>query len=319
MINHPLPLRIEAIHPVALGVRSFTLRHRDGSALPPFEAGAHIELLLPNGLTRSYSLLNAPGETNSYQVAVHQSPTSNGGSRYMHESLTEGLVLQATEPRNHFPLNEQAARTCLIAGGIGVTPLMAMARRLSALGRPWELHVCARTPEHAAFVTELQALADESGNRLLCHFDHVPGGKSLDIAALVGASAPDTHFYCCGPNGMLEAFEAATAGCRDRAHVEYFTPKAEAALDGGFEVKLAQSGLVLQVPAGRSILDVVTEAGINVLTSCREGICGSCETRIIEGQADHRDSVLSPEEQEENTTMMICCSGARSPRLVLDL
>lgn len=319
MTTHPLPLRIEAIQTPALDVRLFTLTHRDGGRLPAFEAGAHLEIQLPNELLRSYSLLGAPGETDCYRIAVHHSPATTGGSRYMHEFLTEGMLLQTTAPRNHFALNEKAAHTCLIAGGIGITPLMAMAHRLSELGKPWELYICARTPEHAAFVDELRALAERSGNRLHCHFDQTPGGKSLDIAALVQASAPDTHFYCCGPNRMLTAFETATIDCRERAHVEYFAPKAEAALEGGFEVELAKSGRVLHVPAGHSILDIVSEAGVNVLTSCREGICGSCETRIIEGRADHRDSVLTPEEQAENTSMMICCSGARSSRLVLDL
>ncbi|QII86880.1 oxidoreductase [Bordetella hinzii] len=314
-----LPLRIEAIRQAALDVRMFTLVHRDGAPLPDFTAGAHIELQLPNGLARSYSLLNAPGTTRCYQVAVHRSPTSAGGSRYMHDDLAEGMVLPASAPRNHFPLVEEAARHCLIAGGIGVTPLLAMARRLTALGKPWEMHLCARTPAHATFVQELSELAGQGVNAFYCHFDQIPGGQPLDIAALVRSRPDDTHFYCCGPLGMLSAFEAATAQCGARAHVEYFAPKAEAALAGGYEVELARSGRVLQVPAGRSILDVVTEAGINVMTSCREGICGSCETRIIDGIADHRDSVLSAEEQAQNTSMMICCSGAKSARLVLDL
>lgn len=317
-MTYPLSLRIEHIETAAIDVKRYTLIHRDGRPLPAFTAGAHIELQLPNGMARCYSLLNAPGETHRYQVAVHRSPTSTGGSQFMHDALAPGNVVNTSEPRNHFPLHEQAKFSYLIAGGIGITPLMAMAQRLTALGKPWELHYCARTPEHAAFIPELQALARQGGT-LHCHFDHIPGGTPLAINGLVASGAQGSHWYCCGPNGMLQAFEEATRSCSERAHVEYFSAKHDAALDGGFEIQLARSGRVLHVPAGRSILDVVTEAGVNVQTSCREGICGSCETRLLEGQADHRDAVLSPEEQAENTSMMICCSGAKSARLVLDL
>ncbi len=314
-----IPLRIKRIETVALDVKLLTLHHRDDAPLPDWQAGAHIELELPNGLVRSYSLLNRPGETRHYQIAVHKSPTSAGGSRCVHEALSEGSELSAQAPRNHFPLHEEAGHSCLIAGGIGITPLMAMAQRLNQLGRRWELHYCVRTPEHAAFVRELQTLADEHGNHFVCHFDQVSDANPLDIAATVRTGNADTHWYCCGPTGMLEAFEQATKHCRDRAHVEYFGAKQEAALEGGYTIELARSGKTLHVPPGRSILDVVLAAGINVKTSCREGICGSCETGIIEGEADHRDALLTPEEQAENTTMMICCSGAKSGKLVLDL
>ncbi|WP_353153574.1 PDR/VanB family oxidoreductase [Pollutimonas bauzanensis] len=319
MNDYPSKLRIASIQRVAQDVRLFTLVDPEGSALPEFTAGSHIELLLANGLGRSYSLFNAPSETACYQIAVHNSPTGTGGSRYMHEALNEGDVVSVTGLRNHFPLHEEAPDTCFIAGGIGITPLMAMAQRLNTLGKRWELHYCARTPDHAAFVSELRALAEASGNALHCHFDQIPGGQPLDISHLVQTRTADTHLYCCGPNGMLNAFETATAHLRDRSHVEYFSPKAEAALDGGFAVELARSGKTLQVAPGQTILEVVTAAGVNVQTSCREGICGSCETRIISGEADHRDSILTPEEQAENTTMMICCSGAKTSKLVLDL
>lgn len=314
-----IPLRVQRIHDVALGVKLFDLVHVDGVALTPFEAGAHIEVQLPNHLARSYSLLNAPGEQHHYQIAVHNSPTSKGGSRYMHESLQEGDVLLASLPRNNFPLNESAGYCCLVAGGIGITPLLSMAHRLNALGQPWELHYCVRTAAHAAFVDEVRILATTSGNAAHFYFDQEPGGQALDLAALGERVLTNTHLYCCGPRGMLEAFEQATAHCRDRAHVEYFTAKSEAALDGGFTLELARSGMTLQVQAGRSILDVVFDAGVSVPSSCREGICGSCETRILAGEADHRDSLLSDAERLANKSMMICCSGAKSDRLVLDL
>lgn len=314
-----IPLRIARIDTVAQDVMRLELVAADGRDLPPFEAGAHIELQLTPQLARSYSLLNAPGERHRYQIAVHRSPTSQGGSRHVHEQLREGDVLPTRAPRNHFALNESAAHSCLIAGGIGITPLLAMARRLSALGQSWELHYGARTRAHAAFVAEALALADATGHRVQCYFDQEPGGQPMDLAALGRGAAAGTHLYCCGPSGMLQAFEQATAHCKDRAHVEYFSAKSEAALEGGFTVELARSGKTLTVPAGRSILDVVFDAGISVPSSCREGICGSCETRILAGEADHRDAVLSEAEQRAQTTMMICCSGAKSARLVLDL
>lgn len=314
-----LALRVHGIEPVAHDTLMFTLLPAEGSTLPPFTAGAHIELQLSADLARSYSLLNAPTETHRYQIAVHRSASSKGGSEYLHRHVQEGQILQSAAPRNLFALEESATHSCLIAGGIGITPLMSMAKRLTALGRSWELHYCARTPAHAGWMQELTDLAHASGNQVFFHFDEMPDGQRLDIAQLVQRSIPGTHFYCCGPSGMLQAFEDATAHCPDRRHVEYFTAKSEAAREGGFELVLSRSGKCLQVPAGCSILDVVTQAGVDVPTSCREGICGSCETRIISGEADHRDAVLTPQEQATHTSMMICCSGARSARLVLDL
>ncbi len=314
-----ISLRVRRIDDVALGVKAFELGRADGQPLAPADAGAHIELQLPGALMRSYSLLNAPGETHRYVIAVHRTPGGAGGSRHMHESVKVGDAIAASAPRNHFALDEAARHSCLIAGGIGITPLLSMAHRLNAKGRSWELHVCARTPAHAAFADEVRTLAAASGNTCHFHFDQVAGGQPLDIGALVRDRPDDVHFYCCGPAGMLASFEAATAHCTQRRHVEYFGAKSKAAVAGGFAVELARSKLTLEVPPGRSILDVVLEAGISVATSCREGICGSCETRILEGEADHRDALLSPEEQAQNRSMMICCSGARSRKLVLDL
>lgn len=314
-----IPLRVARIHDAASGVKAFELFHADGLPLAPVEAGAHIELHLSDRLQRSYSLLNAPGETHRYQIAVHFTPDSKGGSRYMHESLRVGDMVFASAPRNHFPLNESAGHSCLIAGGIGITPLLSMAHRLNALAHSWELHYCARTPAHAAFLAEVQTLVAAGANACHLHFDQVPGGRALDIGELVARLPSDAHLYCCGPKRMLESFEAATGNCPERRHVEYFGAKDDAAVAGGFSVELARSGLTLDVPPGHGILDVVLAAGISVPTSCRQGICGSCETRILEGEADHRDALLTPEEQAQNKSMMICCSGAKSRKLVLDL
>jgi len=314
-----VPLRVIRIDNVALDVKAFELTHVDGQPLTPFKAGSHIELQLPNHVVRSYSLLNSPDEVHRYQIAVHRSPLSNGGSQFLHERVEVGDVLLASSPRNNFPLDESAQYSCFIAGGIGITPLLSMAHRLNGIGKPWEFHVCARTRDHAALVSTVTALAEAGQGTVHLHFDHEPGGKMLSIQDLVHKLPQHTHMYCCGPNGMLTAFEQATSTCVERRHVEYFAAKNDAALSGGYVVRLARSGRDLQVPPGKSILDMVLEAGVAVPTSCREGICGTCETRILEGQADHRDALLTQEEQEANQSMMICCSGAKTSRLVLDL
>lgn len=314
-----LALRVNKVTQVALGVRSFELVPADETPLPAVEAGAHIELSLRDGLARSYSLVNEPGEAHRYVIAVHLSPESEGGSRFMHEYVQEGQIIKVRGPRNHFPLKEDAAHSCLIAGGIGVTPMLAMARRLTQLGRSWEVHYCARTRSHAAFCDELRFLAEVSGNIARFYFDQEPGGQALNLRTLVESTKQDTHLYCCGPRGMLEVFETATSAISERSHLEYFGARQQAARDGGFFIELAKSGKRLEVPPGRSILDVVQEAGIAIASSCREGICGSCETRILCGEADHRDALLSEDEKKKNQSMMICCSGAKTPVLVLDL
>lgn len=314
-----IELRVCAIHHVALNVKAFELKHPNERPLPPFTAGSHIDVYLGNGLSRSYSLLNSPEETNRYVIAVHRSPTSAGGSSYMHEEILSGDFLKCTSPKNHFPLEEIAASFCFIAGGIGVTPMLSMIHRAIALGKPWELHYCTRTRQHAAYLNELQSLTASSHGRLHTYFDQEPEGNRLDLAALASGISDQTHLYCCGPTGMLEAFESVTHRIRDRAHVEYFGAKEAAARDGGYTVELAKSGLTLTIPQGKSILDIVLDAGIPIRTSCREGICGSCETAILHGEADHRDALLSDQERKDNKSMMICCSGSKGPLLVLDL
>lgn len=314
-----MALTVQSVEDVALGVKKFVLADRNGNPLPGFEAGSHIEIILPNGITRAYSLLNSPTETSRYVIAVHKSPDSAGGSLYMHEVLGAGDTVRAAPPRNNFELVETAAHACLIAGGIGITPILSMIHRLCQLGRSWELHYCARTREHAAFAGLLAELAKSSGNAVRFYFDLEPNGSRLDIGAVVAAACEGTHLYCCGPKAMLTNFEEATQALRDRAHVEYFEAKGPAAREGGFVVVLEKSGLTLTVPPGASILDVVGDAGVSVSSSCREGICGTCETRVVEGVPDHRDALLSDAEKQANRTMMICCSGSKSGRLVLDL
>jgi ferredoxin-NADP reductase len=314
-----LEVRVKSITYEAQGISSYDLRALSGSELPPFTAGAHIDLHLPNGLIRSYSLVNPQVESDRYVIAVNRDAATRGGSRYMHEAVRPGDTLTIAAPRNNFPLVEQASQTVFIAGGIGITPLWCMIQRLEAVGRPWELYYGARSRQNAAFLDNLRALDEPAHRRLHLNFDQEAGGRMLDIASVVERTTPDTHLYCCGPIPMLTAFEQATASRpSEYVHVEYFSAR-EPPAAGGFTVVLARSARTFAVPPGKSILDTLLEHGIDVPHSCKEGVCGTCETTVIEGIPDHRDLVLSKAEQAANTTMMICCSGCKGEKLVLDL
>lgn len=289
-----------------------------GTLLPPAEPGAHIDLHLGNGLARSYSLTN-PGDSERWCVAVHHSPGSRGGSRWIHQNLRPGDVMEVGGPRNMFPLDTSAPHTVLIAGGIGVTPLFAMARQLSALGRPWTLHYACRTKAQMAFADELQVLARRGGGHLDLRCDS-EGDPRLDIDSIVGNLPVGAHIYACGPAGLLAAFETATADLpRERVHLEHFGATQSAATEGGFTVRLARDGRSVPIPAGSSILDALLDLGLKPPHTCREGLCGACETAVLEGVPDHRDQFLTDAEMEEGRKIMICCSGAKSPVLVLDL
>lgn len=322
-IEPRVELRVEHMLDAALGVKAITLVAADGAALPAFSAGSHVELELatPEGpLTRQYSLCNDPSETHRWVVGVGLHPASRGGSRHVHRALAAGTRLKARLPRNRFVLDESAGMTVLVAGGIGVTPLLAMARRLSALQRPWRFYYCAKTPAHAAFLPELLAL----GGEVIPVHDGCPGVRPLDLQAVVASCTPQTHLYCCGPSSMLKAFEAAGRG-RDPStmHVEWFeapaaaTPSTDEAQ--ALTVHLERSGRTLQVPAGRSILDVALEAGVDVHNSCGDGVCGSCETRVLAGRPLHRDHVLTAAERARGDRMMVCVSRCLDPELTLDL
>lgn len=316
-----LTLRVRALTWEAEGVLGVELVPlQPDTLLPAFGAGAHVDLHLPGNVQRSYSLLNTPGERGRYCIAVNLDAKSRGGSRWVHEALRPGAAITISAPRNNFVLDEQATRTVLIAGGIGITPILSMVRRLNALGQPWQLHYAARTRVQAAFVDTLRELAEAGTGQVEFCFDREPGGRMLDLGAIVAALPPDAHVYCCGPLGMLEAFEAATAGLDPaRVHVEYFAAKEAAATAGGFRVELRRSGRSVDVAPGQTILDSLIAIGIEPPWSCREGVCGTCETRVLEGIPDHRDLVLSAADHAKNDRMMVCCSGSKSPTLVLDL
>ncbi len=314
-----IDVRVHSIAMEAENVHSFELRAAGPTPLPPFTAGAHVEVHMAEHLTRSYSLANDPGEAGRYVIAVNREDAGRGGSRFMHSAVRVGQVLRISPPRNNFELRENAAHTVFIAGGIGITPILSMMARLERIGKPWTLHYCGRNRQLMAYLDLLEAKKRRWADVHL-HVDSESGGKFLDMARVVTQAPAESHFYCCGPKPMLQAFEAATSGLSEqRVHVEYFSAKEEAALQGGFVVELARSRKTLNVQPGKSILDTLLNADVFVDFSCKQGICGSCQVPVLEGVPDHRDSVLSAKEHERNDRMMVCCSGARSPRLVLDL
>jgi vanillate O-demethylase ferredoxin subunit len=308
-------LRLKSVTWEAPNIVSYELRPTQGTELPPFTAGAHIDVTLPDGMVRSYSLLNPQSERHRYVIAVQKDRASRGGSKWIHQNLRAGDILTVHGPRNNFSLEETAEKSLFVAGGIGITPILSMIQRLSEIGRPWELVYCSRARATTPFLELLERNAAVRFN-----FDQDPGGKMLDIAAVVKAAPTNAHLYCCGPLPMLEAFEKATADVDPpRVHVEYFTAKEPPATEGGFRVMLARSGRALTIPPGKSILVALQDIGVEVPHSCTEGVCGTCETRVLEGEPDHRDLILTDAERASNKTMMICCSGARSATLVLDL
>ncbi|MDD1534740.1 MULTISPECIES: PDR/VanB family oxidoreductase [unclassified Bradyrhizobium] len=311
-------LRVKRITYEAESINSYELVLPAGGDLAPFTAGSHIDLHLNNGMIRSYSLVNDQSERHRYVIAVNRDAAGRGGSNFVHDSFKAGNIVTISMPRNNFALREDAESSLLIAGGIGITPLLSMIRRLQAVGRPWKLFYAARTRRAAAFLGELSAIG--AGTQLHVHFDDENGGRPLDLATIVGHAPASAHLYCCGPVPMLEAFEKAIAGRpAEYVHVEYFQAKQAPAVDGGFEVRLARSNRTIAVEPGKTILNALLDAGIMANYSCSEGVCGTCETRVIEGIPDHRDLFLSPEEQAANKTIMICCSGSKSGTLVLDL
>ena len=311
-----MQLRLQSISHAAQDILVFEFVRPDGAVLPAATAGAHIDLHLPNGLTRSYSLLRAHEAPERYLVGVKRDPHSRGGSRYMHEQLRVGSIVPVSAPRNHFPLEETAGHTVLIAGGIGITPVWCMAQRLQAIGASWELWYACRTRAEMAFLPELARF----GERVRLHVDEEAGGV-LDLAAVAARATAGTHFYCCGPAPMLSAYEAATAALPPgTVHLERFgATQPVQASGGGFVVQLARTGVELAVPEGATLLEVLTANGVAIDSSCQAGICGCCEVRVLEGEVDHRDEVLSASQRAANNAMMACCSRAKGERLVIDL
>lgn len=312
---------VTAVTDIADGIRAWEVRDSNGEPLPAFQAGAHIDLHLSNGLVRSYSLCNSQDECYRYVFAVNKDPQSRGGSNFVHGQLKTGDRLLISPPRNNFLLNETATHSVFIAGGIGITPIWCMIQRLEQFDRSWEIHYSARVRAMCAFRENLLAFEQRAPGRVHFNFDREPGGHVTDLRALLGGLNAEADIYCCGPTPMLQAFEAAVKDAvhKPRAiHLEYFAATEKPALQGGYTVVLQRSGLTLQVLPGKSILDTLIQNDVDAAYSCKEGVCGMCETRVLEGTPDHRDAVLSEEEHESGGTMMICCSGSKGPKLVLD-
>jgi vanillate O-demethylase ferredoxin subunit len=303
---------------------SYELAPLEGNSLPGFRAGAHIHVFLDNGLTRQYSLCNPSPNPASYIIAVLKEHNSRGGSAYIHERVEQGQPLRISAPFNHFELVPQAP-ALLLAGGIGITPILAMAQELFASGGIFELHYSARTPTSAAFTDHLKKAAFAHCVHL--YYSTVPGAPRLDVAAVLSRALPGQHLgqhlYVCGPAAFIAHVleQAASAGwSSERIHREFFAAPVEHHDAGNaFEVQLAQSGRVLQVPAGRTVSSVLIDAGVDLPLSCEAGVCGTCVTRVLEGVPDHRDVYLTDQEHARNDCFTPCCSRARSSRLVLDL
>ncbi|MGW3104364.1 PDR/VanB family oxidoreductase [Streptomyces sp. NPDC001100] len=312
----PQRLLVRQVRWITHDVVELRLTRATGGALPVWEPGAHVELTLPSGLRRAYSLCGEVTDTEAWTVAVHHVPGGHGGSREIHETALVGRELEVSGPVNRFPL-VPAEGYLLLAGGIGVTPLLPMARELTARGLPWRLVLGARTRSRLVYAEELMALG---GDRVLLVAQDEVGLP--DLAAELAAAPPTHVVYACGPQPMLDAL---TELCRtpDSArvlHLERFTGAEQLGTAAGeFEVVLSRSGLRLTVPSDRSVLDVVREKLPDVPYSCEEGYCGSCETPVMAGLPDHRDTVIEPSERPTATTMMICVSRCDSPVLELDL
>lgn len=304
----------------AQDIASFELARVDGGPLPAFSAGSHIDVQIPGGLTRQYSLCNDDQESHRYRIAVLRDAASRGGSQGMHEQVKEGDLLTISTPRNHFPL-VRAERTLLLAGGIGVTPLLCMAQRLATLGADFELHYCARSAERMAFRAEIAAAP--WAQRVHLHFDDGEAAQKLDAASLLAAPAASTHVYVCGPTGFIDhVVGTAKAQGWDKAnvHLEYFgAAPQDTANDGSFDVRIASSGQTLRVAKDQSVVQALLAHGIEILTSCEQGVCGTCVTRVLEGECEHRDLYFTDEEKAANDQFTPCCSRAKSAVLVLDL
>ncbi|MGC0367354.1 ferredoxin-NADP reductase [Rhodococcus sp. 27YEA15] len=301
---------------VAADVVQLELRSPERSALIPWTVGAHIDLILPSGRIRQYSLCGDAGNPDAYVVAVQRQPSGRGGSVEVCDSIATGQLLTIRGPRNHFPMGD-AANYLFVAGGIGITPISAMIREVESAQRDWTLVYGGRTADHMPFLDELTELG---GTRVVPVPQDVSGLPDID--ELIRNAPAGAAIYCCGPSPMLAAVESAVESLRDDVtlHIERFVaPDVVDSPRTAFEVELRRSGVTIAVPPDKSILDVVLDTIGDVDFSCEQGICGACETKVLGGRPEHNDSLLSEEERESNTTMMICVGRSKTRKLILDL
>lgn len=301
-------------------IASFELAREDGLPLPAFSAGSHVDVHIPGGLIRQYSLCNDAAEQHRYRIAVLRDPASRGGSAGMHDAINEGDVITISAPKNHFPL-QHATQTLLFAGGIGVTPILCMAQRLSKTGADFTMHYCTRSEDRTAFHKEIHESAFAESVQF--HFDAGAAEQKLDLKKALGKPSPDKHLYVCGPGGFID-FVINTARAEgwasEQIHLEYFgAAPQDTSNDGSFDVKIASTGKTYTIGAAENIIQVLNSNGIEILTSCEQGVCGTCITRVLEGEIDHRDMYFTDAEKEANDQFTPCCSRAKSKVLVLDL
>lgn len=316
-----LNVRVDARREEATDIVSFELVSIDGTPLPSFSAGSHLDVKIGEGLVRQYSLCNDPSESHRYQIAVLKDPNSRGGSRAVHERIQVGSQIEISAPKNHFQLVHEARRTLLLAGGIGVTPILCMAERLSMLQASFEMHYCARSPERAAFRKRIET--SPFASHVKFHFDDGASEQKLNIGSLLAAQDDDVHLYVCGPKGFMDAVLAGARAAgwpEKRLHYEFFSAAPVATQDNeSFEVQIASSGKIVVVPKDQTVLQALINVGISIPVSCEQGVCGTCLTRVLEGVPDHKDLYLTPDEQAVNDQFTPCCSRSKSPRLILDL
>ncbi|HEX9396464.1 MAG TPA: PDR/VanB family oxidoreductase [Burkholderiales bacterium] len=314
-------VRVAQIQREATDILSFELAPSDGRPLPPYAPGAHIDVHLAPDLIRQYSLCDAPDSSDKYRIAVKREEKSRGGSRAMHETVQIGAKLEIGEPRNNFPLAASASRHLLVAGGIGVTPLLSMAQHLWRRQTPFELQYFTRSREHAAFHTLLSSA--ELRDKVRFHYGYEAEQVRDCLHNLLRRQPDGTHLYVCGPRPFMDLVEstATPALPRGSVHLEYFSAD-PASLSGpreAFEIAVASTGSCYRVPADKSIVQVLAENGIDIPVSCEQGVCGTCLTGVVDGVPDHRDVFLTDEERRAGKRMLLCVSRARTPRITLAL
>ncbi|WP_053572175.1 PDR/VanB family oxidoreductase [Caballeronia cordobensis] len=316
-------VRVTSVSPIAQDIRLVTLSAVDGSQLPTYQPGSHIDLHMGPGLIRQYSLCGPHDDPASYSVAVKREPESRGGSKWVHEDLDVGTELEISLPRNNFPMAEHARHSILVAGGIGITPLISMARVLNAQGQSFELLYFCRSSDHVAFRDELESGALSTSSRMFLGLNREAVAEALRDALAVRSG--ETHLYLCGPRPFMDTVQevAAQSGWPvDAVHLEYFGASEQAiAMVGNrsFQVTLAQSGVTVDVGADETIIDALRARGIEVETSCEQGVCGTCVTTVLEGVPDHRDCFLTSAEKAQGDCMAICISRSKSPGITLDI
>jgi vanillate monooxygenase ferredoxin subunit len=314
-------VRVAAKTREADDITSFELVDPQAAPLQSFSAGSHIDVEVTTGLIRQYSLCNDPRESHRYLIGVLRQPASRGGSVTLIDTVEAGAELRISEPRNHFALDPRAERVLLLAGGIGITPMLCMAERLAHIGTPFELHYSARSRSRAAFYDRIAG--SPFTEKVHFHFDDRPGTR-LDLAKLLGDRGARDHLYVCGPKGFIEAVLATALAAGwppDQLHREFFAPVEDAKRsgDGAFEVEVASTGARLYIAAGQTVIDVLSANGFDIPVSCEQGVCGTCVTRVLKGTPDHRDMFMTDQEHARNDQFTPCCSRSKTDLLVLDL